>query len=208
MVKIRKVVDIAIKSLDEAGKMKNWIVREIKKLTEGETTLTEGFINDCISEFTQNHSVELHDGRLVYKAVDLVPMAKNIEIDCAYDSCDFRSDTKVVIIRLLDIKPFYLKPALLAIPFKYPFIKISKDAENTRLVSCNLNEIPSLRDNKILNSPALKYLTIKYLKCEAGKATIKLGLTGTLEDIIRDVGQLIVSERVVEQSGDEMEKRI
>lgn len=186
MSKIKKIVDIAIKNLGNAGKAKDWIVCEIKKLTDGEITLTEGFINDCISEFTQNHSVELHEGRLVYKAADLVPMARNIEIACAYDSCDFHNDTRAINIKLLDIKPFYLKPALLALPVKYPFIKISKDAENTRLVACHLNEIPSLRNNKILNSPFLKYLTIQYLKCESGKVTIKLGIAGTLENIIND----------------------
>ena len=188
---IKKAVDIAKKQLGRVGKAKDWIVQEVKKLTEGEITLTEGFINGCISEFTQNHSVELHDGRLVYKAEDLVSVAKKIEITCAYDSCDFRNDTKAIIIKLLDLKPFYLKPVLLALPIKYPFIKISKDADDTRLGTCHLNEIPSLRNNKILNSPFLKYLTIQYLKCEEGKVTIKLKLAGTWGDIINDVGAMV-----------------
>ena len=188
---IKKAVDIAKKQLGRVGKAKDWIVQEVKKLTEGEITLTEGFINGCISEFTQNHSVELHDGRLVYKAEDLVSVAKKIEITCAYDSCDFRNDTKAIIIKLLDLKPFYLKPVLLALPIKYPFIKISKDADDTRLVTCHLNAIPSLRNNKILNSPFLKYLTIQYLKCEEGKVTIKLKLAGTWGDIINDVGAMV-----------------
>jgi len=188
---IKKAVDIAKKKLGSVGKAKDWIVQEVKKLTEGEITLTDGFINSCISEFTQNHSVELHDGRLVYKAVDLVSVANKIEIICAYDSCDFRNDTKAIIIKLLDLKPFYLKPVLLALPIKYPFIKISKDADDTRLVTCHLNEIPSLRNNKILNSPFLKYLTIQYLKCEEGKVTIKLKLAGTWGDIINDVGTMV-----------------
>ncbi|MBI5308744.1 MAG: hypothetical protein HZB37_10540 [Planctomycetes bacterium] len=191
MSTIKKAVDIAKKKLGSVGKAKDWIVQEVKKLTEGEITLTEDFINGCISEFTQNHSVELHDGRLVYKAVDLVPMAKKIEITCAYDSCDFRNDTKAIIIKLLDLKPFYLKPVLLALPIKYPFIKISKDADDTRLVTCHLNEIPSLRNNKILNSPFLKYLTIQYLKCEEGKVTIKLKLAGTWGGIVNDVGAMV-----------------
>lgn len=191
MSTIKKAVDIAKKKLGSVGKAKDWIVQEVKKLTEGEITLTEGFINGCISEFTQNHSVELHDGRLVYKAEDLVSVAKKIEITGAYDSCDFRNDTKAIIIKLLGLKPFYLKPVLLALPIKYPFIKISKDADDTRLVTCHLNEIPSLRNNNILNSPFLKYLTIQYLKCEEDKVTIKLKLAGILGDIINDVGAMM-----------------
>lgn len=35
MAKIRKAVDIAMKNLDNAGKMKDWIVREIKKAYGG-----------------------------------------------------------------------------------------------------------------------------------------------------------------------------
>ncbi|NUO08722.1 MAG: hypothetical protein HUU08_08610 [Candidatus Brocadia sp.] len=52
MSKIRKVADIAKKKLGSLGKAKDWVVQEIKKFTEGEITLTEGFINDCIGEFT------------------------------------------------------------------------------------------------------------------------------------------------------------
>ncbi len=177
-------------TLLNAEKIKDWITKEIKKLTEGEITISGNFINDCLGEFAPNHSVEVHDGCLIHRAEDLIPVAKKIEITCAYDSCDFHTDTKEVIIKLLDIKPFYLKPALLALPVKYPFIKISRDAEDTRLIICHLNEIPSLKTNKILNSPFLKYLTIQSLKCEKGKVTIKLGITGTLEDIINDVGEL------------------
>lgn len=201
MSKIRKVVDIAKSKLDSVGKAKDWVVQEIQRLTKGEITLTEGFINDCISEFTQNHAVELHDGRLVYKATDLVPIAKKIEITCAYDSYDFRNDTKAIIIKLLDLKPFYLKPALLALPIKYPFIKISKDPDDTRLVACHLNEILSLRNNKVLNSLFLKYLTIQYLKCEEGKVTVKLKLAGTLGDIINDVGAMVSKKDVSMEPG-------
>lgn len=43
MSKIRKVVDIAKEKLGSVGKAKDWLVQEIKKLTEGEITLTEGF---------------------------------------------------------------------------------------------------------------------------------------------------------------------
>ncbi|NUO10014.1 MAG: hypothetical protein HUU08_15300 [Candidatus Brocadia sp.] len=202
MSAIKKVVNIAKKKLGRSvNEAKDWIRQEIKKLTEGEITLTEGFINDCISEFTQNHAVELHDGRLVYKATDLVPIANKIKITCTYDSCDFRNDTKAVIIKLIDLKPFYLKPALLALPIKYPFIKISKDADDTRLVTCHLNEIPSLKNNKVLNSPFLKYLTIQYLKCEEGKVTVKLKLAGTLGDIINDVGAIVSKKGVSMEPG-------
>lgn len=192
MSTIKKVVNIAKKKLGRSvNEAKDWIRQEIKKLTEGEITLTEGFINDCISEFTQNHSVELHDGCLVYRGENLIPVAKKIEVTCAYDSCDFGNDTRAITIKLLDIKPFYLKPALLALPIKFPFIKTSKNAKDTRLVTCHLNEIPSLKDNKILNSPFMKYLTIEYLKCEEGKVTIKLGMAGTLEDVINDAVAIV-----------------
>lgn len=196
MSTIKKVINIAKKKLGRSvNEMKNWVKQEIKKLTEGEITLTEGFINDCIGEFTQNHAVELHDGCLVYKGENLISVAKKIEVTCAYDSCDFGNDTRAITIKLLDIKPFYLKPALLALPIKFPFIKISKNAEDTRLVTCHLNEIPSLRNNKILNSPFMKYLTIEYLKCEEGKVTIKLGMAGTLENIINDAVAIVSKQK-------------
>ncbi|NUO08721.1 MAG: hypothetical protein HUU08_08605 [Candidatus Brocadia sp.] len=143
----------------------------------------------------------MHEGRLVYKATDLVPVAKKLEIACAYDSCDLHNDTKAIIIKLFDLKPFYLKPALLAVPIKYPFIKISRDADDTRLVACHLNEIPSLRNNKILNSPFLKYLTIQYLKCEEGRVTVKLKLAWRLGDIINDVGAIVSKKGVSMEPG-------
>ncbi|MCF6147026.1 MAG: hypothetical protein E3K37_00020 [Candidatus Kuenenia sp.] len=190
MSSIKETISKVKNTLLNVEKVREWITKEIKKLTEGKITISEDFINDCLGEFAPNHSVEVRDGCLVHRAEDLIPVAKKIEIACAYHACDFRKEAKAVTIKLLDIKPFYLKPALLALPIKYPFIKTSRDAENTRLITCHLNEIPSLRNNKILNSPFLKYLTIQYLKCEVGKVTIKLGIAGTLKDIINDAGKL------------------
>ncbi|TLD41909.1 MAG: hypothetical protein JETT_1850 [Candidatus Jettenia ecosi] len=57
---------------------------------------------------------------------------------------------------------------------KFPFLKFDKDAEKTRLLTCHLNKIPALKDNKIVNSRYLSYLTVKYIKCTEGKVVVKL----------------------------------
>lgn len=161
-----------------------WVKNEIDNLTKGEIVLTEYFINDCLNGFIQDHAIKLHDGCLEYKAEN-IPVIGKIEAKLAYDSCKFGREAKVITIKILDLKPFYIKPFLKTLPLKFPFVALGKDAERTQLITCHLNKIPALNDNKILNSPWLQYLAIKDLKCEEGKVAVKLGLTVELDEVVK-----------------------
>ncbi|KHE93365.1 MAG: hypothetical protein K8F52_03115 [Candidatus Scalindua rubra] len=63
-------------------------------------------------------------------------------------------------------------------------MEYGKDAENTKLITCHLNKIPKLKDNKILNNSYLEHAAIGYIKCETGKATVKLKIKSKLDDIL------------------------
>ena len=93
-----------------------------------------------------------------------------------YDSCRFEDSVRSVTFKVLDLKPFHYKMFLRWINKKLPFMEYGKDAENTKLITCHLDKIPKLKDNKILNNSYLEHVTIDYIKCETGKATVKLKL--------------------------------
>lgn len=62
-----------------------------------------------------------------------------------------------------------------------------KDAESTKLITCYLNKIPGLKDNKILNNSFLEHVTIDYIRCETDKTTVKLKLKSKLGEIFGDM---------------------
>ena len=62
-------------------------------------------------------------------------------------------------------------------------MEYGNDAENTKLITCHLNKIPKLKDNNILNNSYIEHATIDYIKCETGKATVKLKLKSKLGEI-------------------------
>ncbi|MCF6157248.1 MAG: hypothetical protein E3K32_01455 [wastewater metagenome] len=142
-------------------------VMTIKSLVKRELNLSEDRINECIKDFSQTLSIKLFDGYFVLKA-------SNIEATLHYESCEFSEDTRSVTFRILDLKPFYYKPFLNVIHLKFPFLKLGKNAEKAKLLTCYLNKIPALKDNKVVNSRYLPYLTIKYIRCTPGKVAVKL----------------------------------
>ncbi|MBM4054342.1 MAG: hypothetical protein FJ264_06675 [Planctomycetes bacterium] len=83
---IKETISKVKTTLLNTEKITDWITKEIKKLTEGEISISEDFINDCLGEFAPNHSVEVHDGCLVHRAEDLIPVAKKIEIKESWGS--------------------------------------------------------------------------------------------------------------------------
>ena len=68
---------------------------------------------------------------------------------------------------------------------KFPFLQHRKDEEKTRLITCHLNQIPSLKDNKILNNDYLRHLTIDRIDFYEGKVDIKLKIK--LLDTFKDI---------------------
>ncbi|MDN3510012.1 MAG: hypothetical protein NG784_01705 [Candidatus Jettenia sp.] len=139
----------------------------IKGLIKGEFCLSENFLNKCMKDFTQVQSIKLLNGYFILNV-------SNIEAVLNYDSCEFNENTRSITFKVLNLKPFYYKPFLNLIHLKFPFLKFDKDAEKTRLLTCHLNKIPVLKDNKIVNSRYLSYLTVKYIKCTEGKVAVKL----------------------------------
>ena len=94
---------------------------------------------------------------------------------------------RAVTFKVLDLKPFHYKMFLRWINKKLPFMEYGKDAENTKLITCHLNKIPKLKDNKILNNSYIEHATIDYIKCETGNATVKLKLKSKLGEIFGDM---------------------
>lgn len=142
----------------------------IKGLIKGEFRLSENFLNKCMKDFTQVQSIKLLNGYFILNV-------SNIEAALNYDSCEFNENARSVTFKVLNLKPFYYKPFLNLIHLKFPFLQFDKDAEKTRLLTCHLNKIPALKDNKIVNSRYLSYLTVKYIKCTEGKVAVKLKIS-------------------------------
>ncbi|MFQ5688443.1 MAG: hypothetical protein ACE5GV_17485, partial [Candidatus Scalindua sp.] len=128
----------------------------IKDIARGEFEFTEDFINDYISKFAQDYSIKLHDGYFVLNTPD-------IEARLDYDSCRFKDGERSMTFKVLDLKPFHYKMFLRWINKKLPFMEYGKDAENTKLITCHLDKIPKLKDNKILNNSYLEHATIDYI---------------------------------------------
>jgi len=142
----------------------------IKSFVKGEFSLGEDFLNDCIKEFTEDHSVKLFDGYFVLKVL-------NIEAKLDFETCEFTEDKRLVTFKLLDLKPFYYKPFLNIIHVKFPFLKFKKISDKTNLLTCHLDEVPALKNNKIINSRYLQYLTIKDTRFTEGRVAVKLRIT-------------------------------
>ncbi|GAB60960.1 MAG: hypothetical protein DWB56_12155 [Candidatus Jettenia sp.] len=139
----------------------------IKSVTKGTFTVTETLVNEIIKNYTPDLSIKFGDGHFILNTPYFVkPML-------AYDTCNFTEDTRAITIKLLNLT-FIPNALLKTLTTKFPFIELSKAADNTKLITCHLNKIPKLENNKILNSPYLQFITIDHITCEAGKATIKL----------------------------------
>ena len=156
--------------------MKDILKGKLQDITKGEFDFTENRLNDYISMCEQDYSVKLHDGYFTLSTPKIVATLD-------YDSCRFEDGERSVTFKVLDLKPFRTKMFLSLISIRYPFMEYGKDAENTKLITCHLNKIPKLKDNKILNNSNLEHVTIDYIKCETGKATVKLKLKSKLGEI-------------------------
>ena len=148
----------------------------IKDIAKGKFEFKEEFTNEHIMIFAPDYSISLHDGYFILNTPD-------IEAKLDYDSCKFEDGVRSVTFKVLDLKPFHYKMFLRWINKKLPFMEYGKDVENTKLITCHLNKIPRLKDNKILNNSFLEHATIDYIKCETGKATVKLKLKSKLGEI-------------------------
>lgn len=150
----------------------------IRSVTKGTFTVTEALVNEIIKNYAPNLSIKFGDGHFILHTPYFVkPML-------AYDACNFTENTRSITIKLLNLT-FIPNALLKTITTKFPFIELSKSPDNTKLITCHLDKIPKLENNKILNSPYLQFVTIDYIACEEGKATIKLkikseGLWATL----------------------------
>ncbi|MCF6157599.1 MAG: hypothetical protein E3K32_03285 [wastewater metagenome] len=139
----------------------------IESVTKGTFTVTETLVNEIIKNTAPDFSVKFGDGHFILNTPYFVkPML-------AYDSCNFTGTMRSVTIKLLNLT--FIPGALFkTLAAKFPFIELGQAVDKTKLITCHLNKIPKLEDNKILNSPYLQYVTIDHLTCEKGKATIKL----------------------------------
>lgn len=139
----------------------------IKSVTKGTFTVTEALVNEIIKNYTPDLSIKFGNGHFILNTPYFVkPML-------AYDTCNFTEDTRAITIKLLNLT-FIPNALLKTLTTKFPFIELTKSPDNTKLITCHLNKIPKLENNKILNSPYLQFVTIDHILCEEGKATIKL----------------------------------
>jgi hypothetical protein len=176
----KKILDIAESVINESGKLnqttnedkppKNTFSDTLKDLAKGKLPpISENLINECIKSFGQDCFVELHKRCCILHA-------ENIKAWIDYNSCEFDKELRSITFKILDLKPFYYKPFLGMIHKKFPFLQHRKDEEKTRLITCHLNQIPSVKNNKILNSDYMRYVTIDHLNFEEGAVEIKLKL--------------------------------
>jgi hypothetical protein len=125
--------------------MKDILKENLQDILKGKFDFTEDRLNDYISMCAQDYSVKLHDGYFTLSTPDIVATLD-------YDSCRFEDGMRSVTFKVLDLKPFHYKMFLRWINKKLPFMEYGKDAENTKLITCHLDKIPKLKDNKILNN--------------------------------------------------------
>ncbi|MBE7549225.1 MAG: hypothetical protein HS127_19530 [Planctomycetia bacterium] len=143
--------------------------KAIEDITTGTFEVTEVFVNEIIKNYAPNLSVTFNDGHFVLNKLN---KSYPVKPELAYDSCDFTGDTRSVSIKMLNLS--YIPGFVLKSFLNFPFLEIGKAEDKAKLFTCHLNKIPKLENNKILNSPYLQHVTIDYLKCEEGKATVKL----------------------------------
>ncbi|GJQ50900.1 MAG: hypothetical protein HKUEN01_32860 [Candidatus Kuenenia stuttgartiensis] len=142
--------------------------KAIEDITTGTFVVTEVFVNEIIKNYAPDLSVTFNDGHFVLNT------PYPVKPELAYDSCDFTGNTRSVSIKMLNLS--FIPGFLLKSFLKFPFLEIGKAEDKAKLFTCHLNKIPKLENNKILNRPYLQHVTIDYLKCEEGKATVKLKL--------------------------------
>lgn len=179
--KINKVKGIANKVLTNPEIMDNYkellkgtslesLQKAIEGITTGTFVVTEVFVNEIIKNYVPDLSVTFSNGHFVLNT------PYPVKPELAYDSCNFTENTRSISIEMLNlsfIPGFFLNQVLKRF-LDFPFLEIGKAEGRAKLFTCHLNKIPKLENNKILNSPYLQYVTIDYLKCEEGKATVKL----------------------------------
>lgn len=141
----------------------------IKTVTSGQFPISEEFINNLIKDKTNNedYKVEINDGFFTLKT-------PKIEADMEFHSTQFDKDTKPVTFKILNLRPFYYKLLVDFIGLKMPYLTASKDVDKTKLITCHLNKIPSLKDWSVINNDYIEDLSIEWVKCEKGNATVKL----------------------------------
>ena len=179
--KINKVKDMTNKVLTNPEIMDNSrkilkgtslesLQRAIESITTGTFVVTEVFVNEIIRGYTPDLSIKFNDGHFVLNT------PYPVKPELAYDSCNFTENTRSVSIKMLNLSfiPGFVLNQVLKRFLEFPFLEIGKAEGKAKLFTCHLNKIPKLENNKILNSPYLQYVTIDYLNCEEGKATIKL----------------------------------
>lgn len=144
--------------------------RAIEGITTGTFAVTEVFVNEIIRNYAPDFSIKFNDGHFVLNT----PYPVKPEI--AYDSCNFTENTRSISIKMLNLSfiPGFVLNQVLKRFLDFPFLEIGKAEGKAKLFTCHLNKIPKLKNNKILNSHYLQYVTIDYLKCDEGKATVKL----------------------------------
>lgn len=181
--KIAKAKDMASDALTNPEIMKKYkkllegtslesLKKAIEDITTGTFVVTEVFVNEIIKNYAPDLSVTFNDGHFVLNT------PYPVKPELAYDSCDFTGNTRSVSIKMLNLSfiPGFLLNQVLKRFLDFPFMEIGKAEDKAKLFTCHLNKIPKLENNKILNSPYLQHVTIDYLKCEKGKATVKLKL--------------------------------
>ena len=155
--------------------------KAIESITNTTFTVTEVFVNEIIRYYAPDISIQFNDGHFILNGPFFV------KITLAYDGCNFTGDARSVTLKILDLS-WHAKPFLGMAINKFPFIEKSADADKTTLITCHLNKIPKLQDNKVVNSPYLEYVTIDAMTCEPGKLTVKFKVNKeSLWDKARDI---------------------
>lgn len=148
-------------------------------------TVNEAIVNEIIGRKVPDISIQFNDGHFILNAPYFT------KITLTYDSCNFTDDERSVTLKMLGIS-LHARPFLGTVLEKFPFIEKSKDDDKTTLITCHLNKIPKLQDNKVINSPYLKYVVIDSMTCKPGKIFIKFKPNMVLlSKVYRELGEKI-----------------
>lgn len=139
----------------------------IESISKAVFKVTEALINKYAKEYAPDYEIRLRNEYFELKSL-------NFEAKLSYYSYDFRGAARAITFKLLDLKPFRYNLFLGLINRQVPFLEYRKSAEKERLITCHLNRISQLKDNRIIKSTYIQYVAIEYVKCEPGIVTIKL----------------------------------
>ena len=147
-------------------------IDEIIRNTSGkqQIELTELTINNLLKGNGINHRIAIYDGYFVLKTDN------GIEVHLEYNTheIDLMDNNASLTLRVLRVKPFYYMYSLPLIGKMFPYLQYRKDSDNLKLITCNLNLIPGMRDKLTLYKQYLHNIQVKGVACRDRKIIIEL----------------------------------